>query len=85
MEVLSLGATGEPPALLQLQISQTEHALPREDILPGLPLASLAAQTVEAMLVHVATTQESSRLLAETLQTLPAGPQGVIPAEVMET
>lgn len=82
---LSLETMREPPALLQLQTSQVEHALPREDILPDLPPACLAAQSVEEMLSQVATTQESSRLLAEPLQTLPAGPQGVVPAAEMET
>jgi len=83
--VLSLEAMREPLALLQLQMSQAEHVLPREDILPGLPMACLAVQTVEEMLAQVATTQESRRLLAELLQTLPAGPQVVVPTAAMET
>ncbi|XP_009698092.1 PREDICTED: titin-like [Cariama cristata] len=82
---LSLEVMREPLTLLQLQTSQAEHTLAREDILPALPPACLAAQSVEEMLAQVATTQESSRLLAEALQTLPAGPQGVVPAAVMET
>ncbi|XP_009862967.1 PREDICTED: titin-like [Apaloderma vittatum] len=84
-EAISLEAVREPLALLQLQTSQTEHVLPREDILPGLPPTCLAAQSVEAMLTQVATTQESSGLLAEPLQTLPAGSQGEVPAAAMET
>lgn len=82
---LNLEAMREPWPVLQLQTSQAEHVLPREDILPGLPLACLAAQSVEEVLTQVATTQESSRLLAEPLQTLPAGPQGEVPAAVKET
>ncbi|XP_010009387.1 PREDICTED: titin-like [Nestor notabilis] len=82
---LRLEAMKEPLALLQLQMSQEEHMLPREDILPSLPPACLAAQSVEEMLTQAATTQESVKLLAEPLETLPAGPQGVVPAAAMET
>ncbi|XP_009582128.1 PREDICTED: titin-like [Fulmarus glacialis] len=84
-EALNLEAMREPPALLQLQMSQAEHVLPREDILPGLPPACLVAQSIEKMLTQVATTQKSSRFLAEPLQTLPVCPQGVMPAAAMET
>lgn len=82
---LSLEVMKEPLAVLQLQTSQAEHVLPREDILPGLPPACQAAQSAEEMLTQVATTQESSRLLAEPLQTLPDSPQGVVPAAEVET
>lgn len=82
---LRLEAMKEPLALLQLQMSQEEHVLPREDILPSLPPACLAAQSVEEMLTQAATTQESGKLLAEPLETFPAGPQGVVPAAAMET
>nr|XP_009506084.1 PREDICTED: titin-like [Phalacrocorax carbo] len=81
---LNIEAVREPLTLLQLQMSQAEHVLPREDILPGLPSVCLAEQCVEEMLTQLATTQESSRLLAETLQIFPAGPQGVVPAVAME-
>lgn len=84
-EALSLEAMREPLALLQLQTSQVEHVLPREDILSGLPPSCLAARSVEEILTHVATTQESSRLLAEPLQTLPAGLQSEVPEAAMET
>lgn len=82
---LSLEVMKEPLAVLQLQTSQAEHVLPREDILPGLPPACLAAQSAEEMLTQVATTQESSRLLAEPLQTLPDSPQVAMPAAKVET
>lgn len=83
-EALGLQPTREPSALLQLQMSQAVYVLPREDILPGLPPTCLAVQSVEEMLTQAATTQESSGLLAGPLETLPAGPQGVVPAVVRE-
>ncbi|XP_009076125.1 PREDICTED: titin-like [Acanthisitta chloris] len=82
---LSFETIREPPALLQLQMSQVVHMLPREDVLPGLPRICLAVQSVEEMLTQVATTQECSGLLAESLQTLAAGPQGIVPAAAKET
>uniref|UniRef100_A0A8C5J976 Ig-like domain-containing protein n=1 Tax=Junco hyemalis TaxID=40217 RepID=A0A8C5J976_JUNHY len=84
-EAFRLEPRREPSTLLQLQMSQAVYMLPREDILPGLPPTCLAAQSVEEMLTQAATIQESSGLLAEPLETLPAGPQGVVPAAVMET
>lgn len=82
---LSLEAMREPQALIQLQISQMEHMLPKEDILPSLPPACLAVQGVEEMLTQAATTQENSKLLAEIVQTLPGGPQSVAPEVTNET
>lgn len=58
--------------------------LPGVDVFPGLPPTCLAAQSVGEMLTQAATIQESSRLLADPLEILPAGPQGVVPAAVME-
>ncbi|XP_037998765.1 titin-like [Motacilla alba alba] len=84
-EALSLEPVRQPSTLLQLQMSQAVYMLPREDVLPGLPPTCLAAQSVEEMLTQAATVQESSGLLAEPLETLPAGPQGLVPAAVMET
>lgn len=84
-EAFSLEPMREPSTLLQLQMSQAVYMLPREDVLPHLPPTCLAAQTVEEMLTQLATIQESSGLVAEPLETLPAGPQGVVPAAVMQT
>lgn len=84
-EALILEPMSEPPALLQLQTSQAVDMLPREDVLLCLPPTCLAAQSVEEMLTQVATIQESSRLLTEPLEALPAGPQGVVTAAAMET
>lgn len=82
-EALSLEPFREPSTLLQLQVSQAMYMLSREDVLLGLPLTCLAAQSVEEMPTQVATIQQSSGLLAEPLETLPAAPQGVVPAAVM--
>lgn len=84
-EALSLEAMREPRAFFQLQVSQVEHMLPKENILPSLPPACLAVQSVEEMLAQAATTQENSRLLAESLQNLPARPQGAVPGAAIET
>lgn len=83
-EALSLRPVRDPSTLLQLQLSQAVYMLPREDVLPGLPPTCLAVWSVEEVLTQAATIQESSRLLAEPLETLPAGPQGLMPAAVME-
>lgn len=84
-EAFGLEPMREPSILLQLQMSQAVYMLPREDVLPGLPPTCLAVQSVEEMLTQAVTTQESSGLLAQPLETLPAGPQNVVPAAVMET
>lgn len=75
-EALSLEPFREPSTLLQLQVSQAMYMLSREDVLLGLPLTCLAAQSVEEMPTQVATIQQSSGLLAEPLETLPAAPPG---------
>lgn len=82
---LSLEPMREPQALLQLQMSQMEHMLPKEGILPSLPPTCLAVQGVEEMLTQAATTQENNKLLAELVQTLPGGPQSVSPEVATET
>ncbi|OXB61727.1 hypothetical protein ASZ78_002728 [Callipepla squamata] len=82
---LSLQAMREPQALLQLQMNQIVHTLPKEDILPSLLPACLAMQGVEEMLTQAAKTQENSTLLAELVHTLPAGPESVPPEVATET
>ncbi|XP_029766379.1 titin-like, partial [Terrapene carolina triunguis] len=82
---VSIQPVKEPPSALHLQTTQSEHVLPKEDMLAfQKPVSHVAFQREEKMFNRAATTEEKSGLSAEQLEAFRSSTEGLHPTATVE-